>query len=99
MAYVTVQFVREITGLTATDADDSKISDLITVAEAIVDYETDKTWSESDQNYKLVQLATAKLVGWLAYRSLAGAEQKADKFKQEAYEILNKLRGSAFLRG
>ncbi|MCD6421900.1 phage gp6-like head-tail connector protein [bacterium] len=101
MAYVTVQFVREITGLTDVDADDAKITDLIETAEAIIDYETGKSWSESDEGFKLVQLATAKLVGWLIFRSLAGAEQKADKFKEEAYEFIEKLKDKSelFLRG
>jgi len=92
VAYVTVQFVREVTGLTSTDVSDPTISDLIEVADSIIDFETGQSWSSSDSEYKLVQLASAKLVGWLVYRGLAGAEQKADKLREEAYEIIEKLK-------
>jgi len=100
LAYVTVQFVRKVTGVTTTEAADEGILECIEIADSMIDFETGKSWSESDSEYKLVQLASAKLVGWLVYRGLAGAEQKADKLYQEAREVIEKLKvQSEFLRG
>jgi len=101
MAYASITLVRELTGLTTEDVSDDKLNDLIDVAEEIVDLETGKHWSGNEENFKIVQLATAKLAGWLAYRSLAGTEEKTKSFKNEADELLKKLKiqEASFYRG
>ena len=100
MAYVTTDFVRAVTGLTEAEVDDERLEQLINMAEAIVDFETGRCWKPGDEGFKLAQLATAKLAGWLAYRSLVGAGNKARSHHQEAVELLGRLtRRGTLLRG
>ncbi len=98
MAYTTVDRVRNVSGLTESEADDLKVEELIAYADSIVETVTGKTWSSSEPEFPQIQLASSLLVAWLCYRGLVGAEDKAERCRREALAILEALRSGALLR-
>jgi hypothetical protein len=91
--YVTVAFVRNVSGLTTREKSDDNINDFISVSATLIDTYCERTtpFPSDDVNYKKVQYACALLVAWMAYRSLIGAEQKAKAAHDEAYEKLDEI--------
>jgi len=53
MKYITKDEVRNLTGLTEVEVNDSQLERIIDDAENFVDAYTDKSWSTSDGNYAL----------------------------------------------
>lgn len=93
MAYTTAAKIRSLTDLTEQEISDDDLTEhIIPSADAIVDHETGRSWSPSDEDYEIVSLAATWLSAWLVYKKLLGTK-KAEKYRQAALKELAKLTG------
>jgi len=95
MAYITKEELRNLTGFTDTEINDSQLDQIITDAENLVNAYTGKSWSSSDSNYSKIQTATRFLAASLVYESLPSTpetEQKAERYNEKAMTMLKSMR-------
>ena len=99
MVYCTNEDVRDLTGLTDLELDDSQLEEIILNAERQVNSETSKLegWDLSDPKYSLIQTATKFYAAALCYETLPDDKvqnfgEKAERFRNEATKILRSLR-------
>ncbi len=89
MKYITKDEVRNLTGLTEVEVNDSQLERIIDDAENFVDAYTDKSCSISDSKYSKIQIATRFLAASLIYEGLPKTpenEGKAQRYHEKAKE-------------
>jgi len=79
MKYITKDEIRNLTGLTEVEVNDSQLERIIDDAENLVDTYTDKSWSSSDSKYSKIQTATRFLAASLVYESLPKTPENEGK--------------------
>lgn len=95
MTYVTKQELRNLTGLTDIEIEDSRLYQIITDTENLVNAYTGKSWSASDNDYSKIQTATRFLAASLIYEGLPSTpetEEKAHRYDDKAMLMLKTMR-------
>ena len=99
MVYCTKEEVRNLTGLTDLELDDSQLEEIILNAERQVNFETAKLegWDTSDPKYPLIQTAAKFYAAALCYETFPDDKaenfgEKAERFRNEATKILRSFR-------
>jgi len=95
MAYITKEEVRDLTGLTDIEIEDSRLDRIISDAENLVNAYTGRSWSTSDGSYSKIQTVTRFLVASLVYEGLpetAETERKAERYHEKAMAMLKSMR-------
>jgi len=96
MVYCTIEEVRNLTGLTDLELDDSQLEEIILNTERYVNAETGKPegWNPSDSEYPFIQTAAKFYAAALCFDALPETPETADKgdrYRSQAREILNRL--------
>ena len=99
MVYCTKEEVRNLTGLTYLELDDSQLEEIILNAERQVNFETAKLegWNPPDPKYSLIQTATKLYAVALCYETFPDDKiqsfgKKAERFANKAAKILRSFR-------
>ncbi|MFQ6094706.1 MAG: hypothetical protein ACE5NN_01045 [Candidatus Bathyarchaeia archaeon] len=95
MARITREDLRNLTGLTDVEIEDSRLDQIIADSESLVDGYTGKSWSASDSNYSKIQTATRFLAASLIYDSLPSTpeiNEKAQRYHEKAMAMLRAMR-------
>jgi len=95
MTYCTKEEIRDLTGLTDVEIEDSRLDRIISDAENLVDAYTGKSWSTSDSQYSKIQTVTRFLAASLVYEGLpetAETERKAERYHEKAMSMLKSMR-------
>jgi hypothetical protein len=90
--YTTVERVRALSGLTASDIADVELASLISEADRLVENFTGRTWTGSESDYALAGFASSCFTIALAYLRLVKEEGKSDSWWKKGMDVCEKLK-------
>lgn len=99
MAYTTVERVRRLSGLTATDISDVELAGLIDEADRLVEGFTGRAWDGTEPDYQLAGFASSCFAASLAFMRLVEERGKAELWWAKGVETCEKLRKLEVLTG
>lgn len=92
MPYTTVERVRALSGLTASDITDTELASLIDEADKLVESFTGRAWAGNESDYALAGFASSCFTIALTYLRLVKEEGKSDSWWKKGLDVCEKLK-------
>jgi len=92
LPYTTIERVRALSGLTASDITDTELAGLIDEADRLVEGFTGRTWTGDEPDYALAGFASSCFTIALAYLRLVREEGKSDLWWKKGMDVCEKLK-------